>query len=236
MNPFNEKSQIVAGIDVGSAMTKVVILEAKEIIAQAMSPTLADPRLAAKLALEKALQEVNLSQNDLDFIVTTGYGRRTVEFGNQVITEITANAKGVRFLGSPLGQVRTVIDLGAQDSKVIKLNENGEVTDFIMNEKCAAGTGRFLEVMARTLDIPLEDLGEFSLKSKNPIKINATCTVFAESEVISLIAQREKKEDILAGLHKVIAKRIVDLAKVITSKEVVFLMVEELKILELKKR
>ncbi len=222
MNSIEKKSQIVAGIDVGSAMTKVAILETKEIIAQAMSPTLADPRLAVKLALEKALQEVNLSQNDLGFIVTTGYGRRAVEFGNQVITEITANAKGARFLGSPLGQVRTVIDLGAQDSKVIKLNENGEVIDFIMNEKCAAGTGRFLEVMAKTLDIKFEDLGEFSLKSKNPVKINATCTVFAESEVISLIVQKKKREDILAGLHHVIAKKIADLARAVTPKEVVF--------------
>ncbi len=232
MNPINEKSQIVTGIDVGSAMTKVVILRdspptknlvgGEEILARSISATLADPRLAVKSALEKALQEANLTQDDLDFIVTTGYGRRAIEFGNRTITEITANAKGARFLGSPWGQVRTVIDLGAQDSKVIKLDEQGEIVDFVMNEKCAAGTGRFLEVMARTLDIKLEDLGEFSLKSKNSVKINATCTVFAESEVISLIAQRKKREDILAGLYQVIAKKIADLARALTPKEVVF--------------
>lgn len=218
----NKISPTVAGIDVGSVTTKVVILKDKEILSQAISLTKADPNLAARSVLVKALKKTGLSEKDLSFIASTGYGRRAIEFGHKVVTEITANARGARFLGSPFGKIRTIIDLGGQDSKVIRLDEDGEIADFIMNEKCAAGTGRFLEVMARTLDIKLEDLGEFSLKSKNPIRINATCTVFAESEVISLIAQRKKKEDILAGLHQTIAKKIANMARQIGTKEVIF--------------
>lgn len=225
--------KIVAGIDVGSITTKAVILGdkppdlsigggGKEILTQTITLTKADPVSAAQSTFKEALKKSGLSPKDISFIATTGYGRRAIEFGNKTITEITANAKGTQFLGSPWGKIRTIIDLGGQDSKVIKLDEQGEVSDFVMNEKCAAGTGRFLEVMARTLEINLEDLGEFSLKSKNPIKINATCTVFAESEVISLIAQKKKKEDILAGLHRTIAKRLANLARSINPKEVVF--------------
>jgi len=219
---IQKNSLIVAGIDVGSVTTKVVILSDKKILAQAITLTKGDPILAAQTTLKEALKISNLSQSNLSFIATTGYGRRTIEFGDKAITEITANAKGALFLGSPFGQIRTIIDLGGQDSKVIKLDEDGEIADFVMNEKCAAGTGRFLEVMARVLDIKLNDLAELSLKSKNPIEINATCTVFAESEVISLLMQKKPKEDILAGLHQTIAKRIAGMARQVKPKEIVF--------------
>lgn len=213
---------ITAGIDVGSVVTKAVILKDEKILARSLTPTGADPNSAAKLVMKKVLKEANLPRNKIEYIVSTGYGRRAIDFGDRVVTEITANAKGARFLGSPMGTVRTVIDLGGQDSKVIALDESGDIVNFIMNDKCAAGTGRFLEVMAQVLDIKLEDLGKFSLKSKNPIKINATCTVFAESEVISLIAQRKKKEDILAGLHQTIAKRLAGMVREVGAKEVIF--------------
>lgn len=219
---MNSYSKIVAGIDIGSVTTKAVILREKKILAQIISFTKANPALAAEFTLSEVLKKANLKRNNLDFIITTGYGRRIIEFGDKVITEITANAKGARFLGSDWGEIRTVIDLGGQDSKVIKLDQIGQVSDFVMNDRCAAGTGRFLEVMANTFDLKLEDLGETSLKSKNPIQINATCTVFAESEVISLIAQKKKREDILAGVHQVIAKKIANLARTIGPKDVVF--------------
>lgn len=220
---MEEKNQkIVAGIDVGSITTKAVILKNKQILAQEICLTKADLNLAAKSTLEQALKKANLIQADLNFITSTGYGRRTIEFGDKSITEITANAKGAQFLGSSLGKIHTVIDLGGQDAKIIKLDERGEVADFLMNERCAAGTGRFLEVMAQVLDIKLDDLGEFSLKSRNPIKINATCTVFAESEVISLIAQKKSKEDILAGLHQTIGKKLAGMVRQIGPKEIIF--------------
>lgn len=403
-----------AGIDVGAVSTKVVILKGEKILAKAIFPTKADPNLAARLALEKTLKESNLEKEEIKFIVATGYGRRAIEYGQKIVTEISCNAKGARFLGSPLGTIRTIIDLGGQDSKAISLDEEGNITGFAMNEKClpfyekifvlidgkprlmnigklveeelkivnkkvqinslpilikpkrkifavsfdpetfrityapvtklmkrkgdnvvlkitiegrkfayvskdhpmitltpggivrkkasnlkigdyipfakkiggtisqkrierlrlkshlaqlikgdihfakvtkiekisynsnfydiyevnpyhnfmhglgiftsncAAGTGRFLEVMANALDVRLEDLGELSLKSQNPIKINATCTVFAESEVISLIAQKKKKEDIIAGLHRSIAKRLAGLIREVGAKPIIF--------------
>lgn len=219
---MSKNHPIVAGIDVGSVTTKVVVLQGKEILSQAISLTKADPDSAVNSTLAESLKKAGLSQNDLAFIVSTGYGRRAIEFGNKSVTEITANAKGAQFLGSPWGKIRTIIDLGGQDSKAIKLDENGQISNFVMNDKCAAGTGRFLEVIAQTLDIKLEDLGEFSLKSENPVNINATCTVFAESEVVSLITQRKKREDILAGLNQTIAQKIAGMTRPINPENVVF--------------
>lgn len=213
---------ITAGVDIGAATTKVVILKDKKILAKAITSTKADPNLAAKLVMKEALKQAELSKDDLNYVVSTGTGRRAIEFGDKVITEITANAQGAKFLGSPLGVIRTIVDLGGQDSKAIALDENGNIINFVMNEKCAAGTGRFLEVMANVLGVKLEDLGKLSLKSKNPVKINATCTVFAESEVISLIAQKRKKEDIIAGLHEAIAKRIAGMVRDAGAREVIF--------------
>jgi predicted CoA-substrate-specific enzyme activase len=213
---------ITAGIDIGSVTTKVVVLKNKEILARAITPTGADPKVAAELAMKEASKLACLSMDDIEYIVSTGYGRRSIEFGDKVITEISANARGARFLGSPSGIIRTIIDLGGQDSKVIALEENGDIEDFVMNDKCAAGTGRFLEVIASALEVRLEDLGRLSLESKNPAKIDSTCTVFAESEVISLVAQGRNKEDIIAGLHVSIAKRIAGMVKQVGAREVIF--------------
>jgi predicted CoA-substrate-specific enzyme activase len=213
---------ITAGIDVGAVATKALIFRSGKILAKAVVLTKADPNSAAKLAMEEALDKARLSEEDVKYIVSTGVGRRAIEYGDRVITEITANARGAGFLGSPLGVIRTIIDLGGQDSKVIALDERGNVINFVMNEKCSAGTGRFLEVMAHALGVKLEDLGKLSLRSKNPVKINATCTVFAETEVISLIAQKKKKEDIIAGLHASIAKRIARMVREVGAREVLF--------------
>jgi (R)-2-hydroxyacyl-CoA dehydratese activating ATPase len=144
-----------------------------------------------------------------------------VEFGDRTITEISACARGTDFLGSPRGRIRTIIDLGGQDIKVIALDETGEVGDFVMNDKCAAGTGRFLEVIARALEVRLEELGELGLKSTRPVAINATCTVFAESEVISLLAQDTAREDIIAGIHQAVAERVYGLAQKVGAQEIV---------------
>lgn len=213
---------ITAGIDIGSVTTKVVILKEGKILSQAICPTGADPKSAAERVLKKAQEVAGLSGEDIGYIVSTGYGRRAIGFGNRVITEITACTYGTRRLGCPWGKIRTIIDLGGQDTKVISLNEGGGITDFVMNDKCAAGTGRFLEVIANALEVELEDLDTYALRSKTPIPINATCTVFAESEVISLIAQGRNKEDIIAGIHYSIAERIATLVRQVEGKEVIF--------------
>lgn len=213
---------IVAGVDIGSVTTKVVILQDKKILSQAISPTGTSPKLAAEKSLKRAQNVANLPSSNINCIVSTGYGRRAIEFGNKAITEIMACTQGARWLGSPGGNIGTIVDLGGQDTKVISLNDKEEVIDFVMNDKCAAGTGRFLEVMANVLGVKLENLGELSLKSTETIKINSTCTVFAESEVVSLIAQGKNREDIIAGIHASIAERIVGMIREVGEKEVIF--------------
>ncbi len=138
-------------------------------------------------------------------IVATGYGRKSVAIADKAVTEIMCHAAGARFLDP---SVRSLIDIGGQDSKAVVMDENGRVTNFAMNDKCAAGTGRFLEVMARALEADLDEFGELSLKAERPAKISSLCTVFAESEVISLIAKGETRENIIAGIHEAIASRV----------------------------
>lgn len=214
---------IVAGVDAGSVTTKVVLLKDSEIIGKHILPTKADPNQAASEALQRVLETSGISKDDIKYTVSTGYGRRIITFGDKTITEISANAKGAVWLAENLGiKIRTIIDLGGQDSKAISLLEGGEIGNFAMNDKCSAGTGRFLEVMANALGIDLNDIGKLSLESKEPLTINSTCTVFAESEVISLIAQGKKKEDILAGLHRSIAKKVGGLARQVGVRKDVF--------------
>lgn len=216
---------ITAGIDIGSIATKVVVFdtEKQKIISQAVGLTGSQPKAVAEELLKKALTQVNISQKEIEYIISTGYGRRSIEFPTKTITEISCCAKGVGYYINRLSDnVYTVIDLGGQDTKAILLDENYEVADFVMNDKCAAGTGRFLEVMANVLGVNLDDLGDLSLKSKNPISINSTCTVFAESEVISLIAQGKNKEDIVAGICSSIAERIVGMVRQVGGKGNVF--------------
>jgi len=166
------------------------------------------PRIA-KSVLGKVLKEKGLSEQDLNNIVATGYGRISVPFLAKSITEIACHAKGAHYM---LPETRMVIDIGGQDSKAIRLDKEGNVTDFIMNDKCAAGTGRFLEVIAKVLHLKIDELGSISIKSKEACKISSICTVFAESEVISLRAEKKNTEDIIAGIHNAIAKRVSSMA------------------------
>ncbi|HPO16209.1 MAG TPA: acyl-CoA dehydratase activase [Candidatus Hydrogenedentes bacterium] len=199
-----------AGIDVGSATAKAVLFGRDgSMLAHAIIPSGGQLSLSAELVLTKALEKAGLARDAVQTVVATGYGRDTVTWRTKSITEITCHARGAYFL-SP--HVRSVIDIGGQDSKAISLAQDGSVRKFEMNDKCAAGTGRFLEVMARTLGLSLEDFGPKALIADTPAKISSTCTVFAESEVISLLAQGETVERILAGLCAAITQRVHSLA------------------------
>ncbi len=197
---------IVAGLDVGSITTEAVILDGLGVLASVILPTGANSRKAAQRSLDTALEQARRSKDDLAAIMTTGYGRTSFAPATKNVTEITCHARGAFFLHP---ETRTVIDIGGQDSKVIRLDAQGRSVDFQMNDKCAAGTGRFLEVMAQALEIKVEDLGRLSLGAPRTIKISSMCTVFAESEVVSLIAENQPKEVIIRGLHDAIADRIV---------------------------
>ncbi len=196
---------IVAGMDIGSITTETIILQDHQILSSTILPTGANSRRAAERSLAAALEQARIKQEDLTAIVTTGYGRASFSSAKRMITEITCHARGAFFVHP---QTRTVIDIGGQDSKVIRLDGQGRNVDFQMNDKCAAGTGRFLEVMAHALEVTVEDLGRLSLSASRTIKISSMCTVFAESEVVSLIADNQPKEVIIRGLHDSIADRV----------------------------
>ncbi|KYK32737.1 MAG: 2-hydroxyglutaryl-CoA dehydratase [Theionarchaea archaeon] len=192
------------GIDIGASTAKVVLID-DEIVSKIVVPSGFDTVKTAEEVFEKGVQKAGIARDDVEYTVATGYGRAVVPMASKSITEITCHAKGAFYLDDT---VRTVIDIGGQDSKGISLDDTGRVQDFVMNDKCAAGTGRFLEVMAKALEVELEELGGLSLKSEEKVSISSTCTVFAESEVISYKNQGKKKEDIIAGVHEAIASRI----------------------------
>jgi predicted CoA-substrate-specific enzyme activase len=197
-----------AGIDIGSATTKAVIInQLGEILAFSLRPTSYDRQQSGAEVLKLVLDKIQKSEASLKYIVSTGYGRRAFASADKVSPEIVCHAKGTKFL---LPAVRTIIDIGGQDSKVIELDEDGGVVRFEMNDKCAAGTGRFLEVLTeRILNLPIEELGPLSLKSKNPSTLSSVCTVFAESEVLSLLSEHKAREDIAYGISRAIAKRVI---------------------------
>ena len=197
-----------AGIDIGSTMTKIVIMD-DEINSQVIGPTGAEHRHLANKVMEEALSKAGIAFDELTYVVATGYGRINVPFADKQITEITCHAKGV---SSIFPSARTVIDIGGQDAKGIKI-AGGKVVNFVMNDKCAAGTGRFLEVIADALGLKLKEMGELSLQSKEKVRISNTCTIFAEQEVVSKIADGVPIEDILAGLHEAIASRVFHMAE-----------------------
>lgn len=197
------------GIDSGSTSTNAVILDNdKKIVSYSIVPTGAGVLDSAREAYRIALEKAHLKGEDIAFTVSTGYGRISIPFSNKSITEITCHGKGAFYLDS---SVRTVIDIGGQDSKVIRLDDSGNVVDFVMNDKCSAGTGRFLEVMARALQISVEEMAQVVTDFKEDIAITSMCTVFAESEVISLIAQNKDKRDIIRGLNRSVASKVVSL-------------------------
>ena len=194
-----------AGVDVGSTQTKAVIVnEEREIVERALIDTGANVVVAAENAYSEALQSSGIREEEVEYVIGTGYGRYRVTFGNTQVTEISCHARGAAqmFPGT-----KTVLDMGGQDTKAIRVSPKGEVLDFCMNDKCAAGTGRFLGAAAAALDIPLSELGNVAMKAERPVKISTTCTVFAESEVLSWLGKGKKIEDILWGVHLSIASR-----------------------------
>jgi predicted CoA-substrate-specific enzyme activase len=203
---------LVAGIDVGAATSKVVILNNYEILSYAIRTTGFDVIYTADEVIKLACKKIDCLVNEIEFVVSTGYARNAVRFANKAVTEITCHAKGVHFL---LPEARTIIDIGGQDSKVIRVNESGNVISFVMNDKCAAGTGRFLEVMAQVLGLDVSEVGSVALTSSHPCPISSTCTVFAETEMVSLRAQGRSREDLLAGIHKAAAARIIAMGRMV---------------------
>jgi predicted CoA-substrate-specific enzyme activase len=193
-----------AGIDVGSTMTKAVILN-KGMIASIVGPTGPEQRRLANRVMEEVLNKAAISFQAITYIVSTGYGRINVPFADKQFTEITCHAKGIISL---FPKARTIIDIGGQDIKAIKIDAIGKTIDFVMNDKCAAGSGRFIEVIADTLGVPLDKVGGLSLQSKNPAKISNICTIWAQQEVAASLAQGIPISDLLAGVHHSLADRI----------------------------
>ncbi len=200
-----------AGVDVGSTQTKAAIINEKgEIVGRALIDTGANVVRAAENAYKEALNGANLEEREVEYVIGTGYGRYRVTFGNTQITEISCHARGAVHM---FPNTRTVVDMGGQDTKAIRINSEGEIVDFCMNDKCAAGTGRFLGAAAAALGIPLPDLGSTALSAQRPVRISTTCTVFAESEVLSWLGKGKKIDNILMGVHQSIAKRSVGLMR-----------------------
>lgn len=194
-----------AGVDVGSTQTKAVVVdESGDIVGRALIPTGANVVQAAENAFQQALAENGISDVDVGYVIGTGYGRYRVEFGDTQITEIVCHARGAAHM---FPDTETVLDMGGQDTKAIRISKGGDVLDFCMNDKCAAGTGRFLQSAAAALEMDLGELGPRALDGQRPVRISTTCTVFAESEVLSWLAKGKKIEDILLGVHQSIGSR-----------------------------
>ena len=200
-----------AGVDVGSTQTKAAIVDERgELVATALDDTGANVVQAAERVYLQALRSAGLGEEEVDYVVGTGYGRYRVTFGNAQVTEISCHARGaVRMFP----ETRTVLDMGGQDTKAISVGTEGEIIDFCMNDKCAAGTGRFLGAAAMALDVPIDELGPTALEAEKPVRISTTCTVFAESEVLSWLGRGKKLPDILAGVHESIATRTIALLR-----------------------
>jgi predicted CoA-substrate-specific enzyme activase len=196
---------LTAGIDIGSITAKAAIIKDGELQGTNVVFTGYNAEAAGRRVFEELLGQLGLAVGDIAGVVATGYGRRSATMAQRAVTEIMCHAAGARFIDPT---VRSLIDIGGQDSKAVVMDENGRVTNFTMNDKCAAGTGRFLEVMARALEADLDEFGGLSLRAERPAKISSLCTVFAESEVISLIAKGESRENIIAGIHEAIASRV----------------------------
>ncbi len=193
------------GIDIGSGASKGVITRDGKLLAYHVLPSGTNYRVAAQKLREELLAKVGLSSGDIVYTVATGYGASSIPFTSQQVADLLCCARG---MSSIFPSVRTVIDVGEQSSQVIRLSEEGRVTNFVVSEKCAAGSGRFLKIIANVLRIDLKDVGTLSLKSKNPVTFTTGCAVFGESEAISRVAEGISKEDILAGVHKALANKI----------------------------
>lgn len=200
-----------AGVDVGSTQTKAVLIDEQgAIVGRSLVMTGANVIKAAETAFGEALAAADVREEEVEYVVGTGYGRYKVTFGDAQITEISCHARGAHFL---FPGTRTVIDIGGQDTKAIRVGPAGEVVDFAMNDKCAAGTGRFLSAAADVTGIGLDEIGPVSLRATTPVRLTSVCTVFVESDIMSYLAQRKTVEDILGGVHKAIATRTMALVR-----------------------
>ena len=202
---------LAAGVDVGSTQTKSVIInENLKIIGRSLIDTGANVVKAAEQAYLEALTDSKRREEEVAYVIGTGYGRYKVTFGNTQVTEISCHGRGAVHM---FPKTKTVLDMGGQDTKAISVSETGEIVDFCMNDKCAAGTGRFLGAASLALDIPIDDLGPTALESEKPVRISTTCTVFAETEVLSWLGKGKKIEDILMGVHQSISSRSIALLR-----------------------
>ncbi len=200
----------VAGIDIGSRAAKAVVMRDGSILSSVICDTGPESVKTSKMTMAKVLKGTGLSLDDIQYVVATGYGRVLVPFADENISEISCHARGINWY---FPEVRTILDMGGQDCKAISCDGDGRVTNFIMNDKCAGGTGRFLEMIAEVLNTSLEQIGELSLASRNAIPFNTICAVFAKSEAIAHFRKGVAKSDILAGLHEAIATRCFNLLK-----------------------
>jgi len=200
---------IYAGIDIGSNTAKAALIKDNQLLDTHVISTGYNPLKAGIKVFNKLLKKTGISKIDITAIISTGYGRASIDFADKAMTEIICHGTGAYFMNQ---KVQGVIDVGGQDSKAILLDKNGNIENFAMNDKCAAGTGRFLEVMANALEVNLDQLGDFAKMADKPSKISSICTVFAESEVISMISQGKSREDIIAGIHRSIATRVYSMA------------------------
>ena len=206
--------RFAAGVDVGSTQTKAVVMEAGVgIAARALVDTGANVTKAAEQAFHLACRDARVKPHDVGFVVGTGYGRYRITFGNAQMTEISCHARGASYV---FPATRTVIDMGGQDAKAISIGEDGQVLDFVMNDKCAAGTGRFLANAADVMGITLDEVGPLSLEGTRPVKLTTVCTVFVESDILSYLSMGKAPPDILRGVHLAIAKRTISLARRVT--------------------
>ncbi|MCE5185147.1 MAG: acyl-CoA dehydratase activase [Planctomycetaceae bacterium] len=202
---------ITAGIDAGSRAIKIVLyaMERNAVLDSACGDQGIDQQQRTGAMFDRLLEKNKLKRQDLAVTVATGYGRHLLDFCDSTITEITCHAAGVR---RHLPDAMTIIDIGGQDSKLIRLGSDGKVRDFAMNDRCAAGTGRFLEVVSERLEVPLEQLGAFAQQSEHPAQISSICVVFAETEIVGLLASGQSPENIVAGVQTSIARRLLAMA------------------------
>ena len=213
-----------AGIDIGSTAIKVALVdENKELIGHRISASGSMFYKYAQQSLKDMLEELNIDKKDLVYTVSTGYGRKLFKEADENISEITANAMGAVAAAKDECEIKTIINIGGQDSKAISLDNEGNVINFAMNDRCAAGTGKFLDVVAMNLELEVDELADHHFKSEGtPLAINSTCAVFAESEIIGLLGNDHSVEDIVAGVHYSIAKRIIKLVKRVGIKEGIY--------------
>lgn len=196
---------IFAGVDVGSMSAEAVLFDGEKILSHSTIVVKPNPLLSATIVMDTVLKESSLTYDDITYCVSTGYGRERIPFAQYDVSEISCHGKGAVWA---VPSIRTVVDIGGQDSKVIRVDENGDMVDFVMNDKCAAGTGRFLEGIAKTFHLDVSDLGVLALKGAEPAPINSICTVFANFDVMCMLAEGKTKEDIAFGVSNVLARRV----------------------------